>query len=179
MHSFGLSEKLEKMTEFYTIDRKVIMKLLIATDLHDLGKMSISNSILDKPGVLSKEEFMEIERHPKITWLCLQGIRGFKEITKWASNHHEKLDGSGYPEGLRGKNLDFNSRLIACLDIYQALRENRPYRQAMDHKKAMEIMKSMVDAGQLIMPLLMISKLYLQTYESINLHSYSDYLILE
>jgi HD-GYP domain-containing protein (c-di-GMP phosphodiesterase class II) len=149
MHSSGLSEKLEKMAEFYKMDTIMTLKLLIATDLHDLGKIAISNKILDKPGKLSKEEFEEIMKHPKITRLCLQGVSGFEEITKWASNHHEKLDGSGYPEGLIAEELDFNSRLITCLDIYQALREERPYRKSMDHNKAMEIIKSMVEVGQL------------------------------
>jgi len=148
-HSSGLSEKLEKMAEFYKIDPIMTLELLIATDLHDLGKIAISNSLLDKPGKLSEEEFEEIKKHPKITKLCLQDINGFEEITKWASNHHEKLDGSGYPEGLIAKDLDFNSRLIVCLDIYQALREERPYRKPMDHNKAMEILKSMVEVGQL------------------------------
>jgi len=148
-HSSGLSEKLEKMAEFYKMDTIMTLKLLIATDLHDLGKLAINNNLLDKPGELSKEEFEEIKRHPKITRLCLQDIKGFEEITKWASNHHEKLDGSGYPEGLIAKDLDFNSRLITCLDIYQALREERPYRKSMDHNKAMEILKSMAEAGQL------------------------------
>jgi len=148
-HSSSLSEKLEKMIEFYKIDTKMAMKLLITADLHDIGKLAISNSILDKPGRLSEEEFNEIKKHPKITKLCLQDIRGFEEITKWASNHHEKLDGSGYPNGLTAKDLDFNSRLIACLDIYQALTEDRPYRKSMNHNKAMEILKSMVELGQL------------------------------
>jgi len=148
-HSSGLSELLEKISEFYKMDNIMTLKLLIATDLHDLGKLAISNNLLDKPGKLSKEEFEEIKRHPKITKLCLQDINGFEEITKWASNHHEKLDGSGYPEGLIAKDLDFNSRLIACLDIYQALREERPYRKSMNHNKAIEILKSMVGVGQL------------------------------
>lgn len=148
-HSSGLSEKLKKMAEFYKMDTIMTLKLLIATDLHDLGKLAISNNLLDKPGKLSKQEFEEIKKHPKITSLSLQKINGFEEITKWASNHHEKLDGSGYPEGLIAKDLDFNSRLIACLDIYQALREERPYRKPMDHNKAMEILKSMAEVGQL------------------------------
>ena len=137
-HSSGLSEKLEKMAEFYKMDTIIALKLLIATDLHDLGKLVISNDILDKPGKLSKEEFEEIMKHPKITRLCLQDINGFEEIAKWAGNHHEKLDGSGYPEGLIAKDLDFNSRLITCLDIYQALREDRPYRKSMNHNKALK-----------------------------------------
>jgi len=148
-HSSGLSEKLNKMAEFYKMDTIMTMKLLIATDLHDLGKLVISSKLLDKPGRLTEEEFIEIKKHPKITRLCLQDINGFEEITNWASNHHEKLDGSGYPEGLTAKDLDFNSRLIACLDVYQALREDRPYRKSMDHNKAMEILNSMVKAGQL------------------------------
>ena len=148
-HSSGLSEKLEKMAEFYKMDTIMTLKLLIAADLHDLGKLVISNDLLDKPGKLSEEEFAEIKKHPKITKVCLQDISGFEEITKWASNHHEKLDGSGYPESLIGKDLDFNSRLIACLDIYQALREDRPYRKSMDHNKSMEILNGMVEAGQL------------------------------
>ena len=148
-HSSGLSGRLEKMCEFYMLDTVMTLKLLIATDLHDLGKLVISNNILDIKRKLSKEEFEEIKKHPKITKLCLQDINGFEEITKWASNHHEKLDGSGYPEGFIAKDLDFNSRLIACLDIYQALREERPYRKAMDHIKAMEILNSMDEEGQL------------------------------
>ncbi|MBK5263040.1 MAG: HD domain-containing protein [Peptostreptococcaceae bacterium] len=148
-HSSGLSEKLEKMAEFYKMDKITTLKLLIATDLHDLGKLVISSDLLDKPGELTEEEFEEIKKHPKITKSCLQDISGFEEITKWASNHHEKLDGSGYPEGLMAKDLDFNSRLIACLDIYQALREDRPYRKSMDHNKAMEILNGMVGVGEL------------------------------
>ncbi|KJR45670.1 metal-dependent phosphohydrolase [Desulfosporosinus sp. I2] len=148
-HSLGLSEKLERMSEFYGMDPIMTLKLLIATDLHDLGKLAISNYLLDKPGELSKDEYEEIKKHAKITKLCLQNIKGFKEITEWASNHHEKLDGSGYPQGLKAKDLDFNSRLIACLDIYQALREERPYRKSMDHIKAMGILKSMTECGQL------------------------------
>jgi HD-GYP domain-containing protein (c-di-GMP phosphodiesterase class II) len=148
-HSSGLSDKLERMAEYYKMSTITTMKLLIATDLHDLGKLVISNSILDKPAELSKEEFEEIKKHTKITRVCLQGINGFEEITTWASNHHEKLDGSGYPEGLMANNIDFNSRLITCLDIYQALREERPYRRSMDHNKAMEILKSMAAVGQL------------------------------
>ncbi len=148
-HSSDLTNKLQIMAEFYKMDSIMTLKLSIATDLHDLGKLAISNSILDKPGKLSNEEFNEIKKHPEITKQCLQDIKGFEEITMWASNHHEKLDGSGYPDGLMAKDLDFNSRLIACLDIYQALREERPYRKRMDHVKAMEILKSMVNVGQL------------------------------
>ncbi|MHB1484480.1 MAG: HD-GYP domain-containing protein [Saccharofermentanales bacterium] len=148
-HSSGLSEKVEILAGFYKMDSTMTLKLLIAADLHDLGKLVISNDVLDKPGDLTKDEFKEIKKHPGITGFCLQNIDGFEEITKWASNHHEKLDGSGYPNGLTAKDLDFNSRIITCLDIYQALREDRPYRSAMNHSKSMDILQGMAESGQL------------------------------
>jgi len=148
-HSSGLSEKVQVMAAFYKMDPILISKLSIAADLHDLGKLVISNDILDKPGKLTEEEFEEIKKHPMITRNCLQEIIGFEEITNWAANHHEKLDGSGYPKGLLAKDLDFNSRLLACLDIYQALCEDRPYRKPMNHIHAMEILQRMADQGQL------------------------------
>ena len=148
-HSSGLSEKLEIMAAFYKLAPELVVKLSIAADLHDLGKLVVSGLILDKPGVLSEEEFEEIKKHPIITRLCLQEINGFEDITEWASNHHEKLDGSGYPKGLKACDLDFYSRLIASLDVYQALREERPYRKAMDHQDAMIILRDMAEGGQL------------------------------
>ena len=148
-HSSGLSEKLEMMAGFYKLDPELTLKLSIATDLHDLGKLVINSSILDKPGKLTVEEFEEIKKHPMITRLCLQKINGFEDITGWASNHHEKLDGSGYPQGLKACDLDFNSRMIACLDVYQALREERPYRIELDHQGAMKILNNMAETGLL------------------------------
>lgn len=147
-HSSGLTKKLEKMAEFYKFDIIMTSKLKIASDLHDLGKLVISNIILDKKGELTEEEFIKVKKHPYITRTCLQGIKGFEEITEWASNHHEKLDGTGYPNGLTAKDLDFNSRLISCLDIYQALREERPYRKSMSHEKSMDILTNMVNTGK-------------------------------
>ncbi|KAF0092501.1 MAG: HD-GYP domain-containing protein [Fusobacteria bacterium] len=149
IHSEGLSEKLEKMAKFYKIDETMTLKLLIAADLHDIGKLAISNNILEKPDKLSKLEFDKIKEHPNIAKQCLQNISGFEEIVKLISNHHEKLNGSGYPEGLMADELDFNSRLITCMDIYQALSEDRPYRKAMSQFEASQVLKSMALAGEL------------------------------
>lgn len=142
-HSSGLADKLEKITAFYKINQLDTMKLLIAADLHDLGKLAVKNKILDKAGSLTVEEFEKIKTHPAVTRTCLQEIKEFEQITEWASNHHEKLNGTGYPRGLAGDEIDFYSRLLACLDIYQALREDRPYRKAMPHMEAMDLLKKM------------------------------------
>ena len=148
-HSAGLSVKIAIMADYYHIDSTTTHKLLIASDLHDLGKLIISNDILDRPGRLTEEEYNSIKRHPAIAKSCLENISGFEDIARWVGNHHEKLNGSGYPNGLFAKDLDFYSRLLTSLDVYQALTEERPYRSSMDHRNAIGVMQKMVDLGEL------------------------------
>ncbi len=143
-HSQGLSQKIAKMVDYYGYDHVTKYKLIIAADLHDIGKLALSNEILNKRGKLTKYEFEKIKEHTYYTRRALEGNNGFKEITEWAANHHEKLDGSGYPFGKDEADLDFNSQLMACLDIYQALTEHRPYRNRMSHQQAVKIMFKMV-----------------------------------
>jgi HD-GYP domain-containing protein (c-di-GMP phosphodiesterase class II) len=146
-HSSDLSDKTAVMADYYKMDIDEKMKLIIAADLHDIGKLAVPNTILDSPNKLTDGEFDVIKKHSYFTRLALQEIKGFEDITEWASNHHEKLNGKGYPCGKTYKELDFNSRLIACLDIYEALTEERPYRRALEHREAMEILNSMKDSG--------------------------------
>jgi len=146
-HSSGLSEKASQMAQYYRIEGDEYWKLIIASDLHDLGKLGIKNRILDKPGQLSEEEFSVIKEHPITAKESLAQVQGFEEIAEWAYNHHEKLNGTGYPRGLRAEELDFNSRLLACLDIYQALGEDRPYRKAMEHDEVIIILLQMAQDG--------------------------------
>jgi HD-GYP domain-containing protein (c-di-GMP phosphodiesterase class II) len=146
-HSHDLSNKVEIMVNYYNMSDEEKVKMIIAADLHDIGKLAVSNDILDSPRKLTNEEFEIVKKHPYYTRLALQEIKGFEEITEWASNHHEKLNGKGYPFGKTAKDLDFNSRLLACLDIYEALTEERPYRRSLTHKEAMEILRNMADDG--------------------------------
>lgn len=146
-HSQGLSEKVEKLARYYDKGEDEVSKLKIAANLHDIGKLGISNNIIDKPFKLDTAEIYEIRQHTYFSRISLSQVKVFNEITEWACNHHEKLDGTGYPFGLGEENLDFNSRLVMCLDIYQALREERPYRKGLSHKKSMLILNNMVDAG--------------------------------
>ena len=146
-HSNGVAEKAAVMANFYGMDEDEKLKLMIAADLHDIGKLAVPNSILESNNKLTEEEFAIIKEHTYYTRLTLENIKGFEDITDWASNHHEKLDGSGYPYGKSAEELDFNSRLMACLDIYQALTEDRPYREALNHETAIEIMRDMSNLG--------------------------------
>lgn len=144
-HSKGISEKVGILCNYYNYDSDTYWKMRIAADLHDLGKLIIPSRIIDKPAKLTKEEFQIIMTHPYQTRKALENIKGFEDITNWAANHHEKLDGSGYPFGLNKDQLDKNSRILSCVDIYQALTETRPYRKGMSHEMAISIMDNMVE----------------------------------
>lgn len=148
-HSIGIAEKAESMGKYYHYDKEECDKLYIAGALHDIGKLLISNDILEKPGKLSNTEYKEIQNHAVGTWKLLSSVGGLEEISSWASLHHEKLDGSGYPFGYKADKLGKNERLLACLDIYQALVEQRPYKAGLSHNEAMAILYKMGASGQL------------------------------
>ena len=149
LHTKGLEEKITQMAAYYEKSATETTKLRIAANLHDIGKLAIPNSILDKPGELTAEERRRVQAHTYYTRSCLQRITGFEEITEWAANHHETLNGVGYPFGHDAGRLDFNARLLSCLDIYQALTEERPYRPAMTHDNAMAIINRYGDCGEI------------------------------
>jgi putative nucleotidyltransferase with HDIG domain len=107
--------------------------------LHDIGKLAISNRILDKPGKLTDEEFRVIQTHPVHTLHILQRAPCFAELADLAANHHEKLDGSGYPRSLTAEALDLPMRVLAVADIYEALTADRPYRDPLPAEEALAI----------------------------------------
>jgi HD-GYP domain-containing protein (c-di-GMP phosphodiesterase class II) len=124
-------------------------QLFLAAALHDIGKIAIPLEILEKPGSLTREEFAVIQMHARHTCDWLGEVEGLGKVRQWASEHHEKLDGSGYPQGLRAEELEFNSRILACIDVYQAVSEERPYHAARNHQEAMPILYEMADQGKL------------------------------
>jgi HD-GYP domain-containing protein (c-di-GMP phosphodiesterase class II) len=148
-HSIGLSNCASLFSKYYAFDSDTSIKMKIAALLHDIGKLSISNHILDKPGKLSAEEYSIIKSHTYYTKLILGNIGGMEDIAPWAANHHETLRGTGYPEGIGEDKLCQGSRIIAVCDIYQALTESRPYRDAMQKKKALDVIDSMVGVGNI------------------------------
>ena len=119
--------------------------LEIADYMHDLGKIGISESILGKPGKLSKEEFDQIKLHPVYTDKILQPINLPDFIVNAAVHHHERLDGSGYPHGLAGEKISLFARIIAVADVFDALTSNRPYRDAMPVETALEVLCKQID----------------------------------
>lgn len=107
--------------------------------LHDIGKLAISNRILDKPDRLTEEEFRAIQTHPVHTLRILERAPCFAELADLAANHHEKLDGSGYPRGLDADDLDLPMRVLAVADVYEALTAQRPYRAPLPVHEALAI----------------------------------------
>ena len=117
-----------------------------SAQLHDIGKISIRDSVLQKPGSLTKEEFEEIKTHVPIGEKVIEKIkkntieREFLEQAKiLVATHHEKWDGSGYPRGLKGDEIPLQGRLMAIADVYDALISNRPYRKAIEHGEVVDI----------------------------------------
>jgi HD-GYP domain-containing protein (c-di-GMP phosphodiesterase class II) len=109
--------------------------------LHDIGKVGISNRILDKNGALTAEERALVQQHPAFTWEILSRVPAFSDFASQAAAHHEKLDGSGYPNGLRGDSLDPLARALVVADIYEALTADRPYRAGMTPEQALSILE--------------------------------------
>ena len=148
-HSLGVAGKAKTMAEYYGWDADKTIRYYLAGAMHDIGKVVIGNEILEKPGKLDQWEYSVMKDHARASLQILGDIEGFEDITEWAANHHEKLDGSGYSRGLDASQLSFEERLMACIDIYQALTEDRPYKSGMSHAKTIAIMNSMVEEGKI------------------------------
>jgi putative nucleotidyltransferase with HDIG domain len=109
--------------------------------LHDVGKVGISNRILDKNGPLGSDERTAIQKHPVYTWEILSRVTAFASFARQASTHHEKLDGSGYPWGIGSDEMDPMARALVVADIYEALTADRPYRAGMKVEDALGIIE--------------------------------------
>jgi HD-GYP domain-containing protein (c-di-GMP phosphodiesterase class II) len=118
-----------------------IDELLLSAQLHDVGKVFIPLTILNKKGKLTEDEFNEIKKHPKYGYSILDGISNFDHINEGVLYHHEKYNGGGYPEGLKGKEIPLFARIIAVADVFEALTADRPYRDAYLKEEALNIMK--------------------------------------
>lgn len=114
--------------------------------LHDMGKLGVSNIILDKPGPLTPSEWVEAQQHATYTRNVLSRITIFKELADVAASHHERPDGLGYPKGLPGDQITLETRIITAADIFDALTSKRPWRPAMTVEQALETMRGELGA---------------------------------
>lgn len=115
--------------------------------LHDIGKLGVSNLVLDKPGKLDEAEWAQMRQHPLYTFQILSRMAPFREMARIAGAHHERLDGGGYPWGLRHDEIPLETRIITIADIWDAISADRPYRRGMPLAKALEVMEGLRGDG--------------------------------
>lgn len=128
-----LSKKFGKVLDFSEDD---LVSLELVTTLHDIGKISIDQRILDKPGKLTEEEWVEIRKHPDVGYRIALTVPELSRIAEYILCHHERWDGNGYPQGLRGEEIPVISRILSIVDSYDAMTQDRSYRKAMSKEAA-------------------------------------------
>lgn len=148
-HSQKVAEICQRLAKELGLDPEMQKALYLTGLVHDIGKLHTPEDILHKPSKLNESEYLCIQRHSTDSRYTLQMMFGNSMICEWAGNHHERLDGSGYPRGLQGSEIDLPSRIIAVADVFQALTQARPYRGRMSLKEVMNILSHEVSCGRL------------------------------
>lgn len=123
------------------MDERRLRGLKIAALIHDIGKIYVPAEFLNKPGELSDVEFSIIMKHPEVGHDILKPLDSMWKISEFVLQHHERMDGSGYPNGLKGDEITMEARIIAVADVMDAISNHRPYRPSLGLKKALEELK--------------------------------------
>ncbi len=144
-HSSGVAVTAEALAGLLGFSERECKMMKVAGYLHDLGKLAVPAEILEKPGRLTPEEFCVIRTHTFHTFRVLERIEGFETINVWASFHHERLDGRGYPFHHKADDLSLGSRIMAVADVVTGLAEDRPYRKGLPDGEVLRILEGMVD----------------------------------
>jgi putative two-component system response regulator len=124
-----------------------VVALRRAGIVHDIGKVAVPDAILLKPGKLTHEEWKQMQEHPVVGERICAPLKSFRAVLPVIRHHHEKLDGSGYPDGLRGDAIPVTARILQIVDVYDALTTKRPYKAAFSTTDALHTMKQEVAKG--------------------------------
>ncbi|MDI6453633.1 HD domain-containing phosphohydrolase [Peloplasma aerotolerans] len=138
IHSLKVSSLCKSIGKALHIKGDDLVELELAGLYHDIGKISIPDSILNKPGKLTEEEFEVIKTHTEVGYQILRAADEYSDLAEHALSHHERWDGNGYPRGLKAEQIPLFSRIISIADSYEAMTADRPYRKAMNQEKAIE-----------------------------------------
>lgn len=137
-HSTRVSNITDEICSILDLNKKMSRQIHVAAELHDIGKIGVSDSVLKKKGRLNNLEWCEMKDHTLAGEYILQKIEGFKEISEIVKHHHERWDGHGYPSKVGGTNIPLGSRIIAVADSIDAMLSDRPYRQGMSPEECRE-----------------------------------------
>lgn len=146
-HSTGVADIAHGIGTLLDLSVAALRDLKRAALLHDVGKLGVSSLILDKPGKLADDEFVQMRRHSHYTEQILGRVDALHHVSELACSHHERLDGKGYHRGLTAEQLSTTARILPIADIYQALSADRPYRAGMPPDQALSIMRKEVGAA--------------------------------
>ena len=136
VHSTRLAEWALRVARKMDMPEERLYQVEVAALLHDIGKIGVPDAILKTPGPLTPEERALINRHPEYSWSILRLFPGLEEASLYALHHHESVDGTGYPAGLKGNDIPMVSRIISVIDAFDAMVSNRCYRQGLPHTEA-------------------------------------------
>ena len=149
VHSAGVSAVATLLARMIGFSEIECQMMRVAGYLHDVGKLAVPAEILEKPAKLSVEEFNVMKSHVYHSYRILEAVSGLDIINTWASFHHERMDGKGYPFHIRGNELPIGSRIMAVSDVFTAITEDRPYRKGMSGEDALKIIEDMAKTNSL------------------------------
>lgn len=148
-HSEHVAQYAVKIGEYLGLSADNLNALKDTARLHDIGKIGITDEILHKPGKLNDEEWVIMKKHPEIGEGIVKPLRSFRHIISPLRHHHEFLDGSGYPDGLKGNEIPLIARILTVVDIFDAMTSNRPYRKAFSIDETKKELEKMVQLGKI------------------------------
>jgi len=140
-HSKRVSMFSEEIGIAYNLSKDEIKNLKVAGELHDIGKIAVDDSILNKIEKLTEEEWKEIKKHPETGFRIISTTNEYINISETICTHHERWDGKGYPNGLKGEEIPLEARIVAIADAYDAMTSQRPYREPLSREEAAEELK--------------------------------------
>lgn len=146
-HCERLSAYAEDLARRLGLDNESVNALVYAGELHDIGKVAVPDAVLLKQGRLNDGEWKLMKRHPVAGEHICAPIRSFKEVLPIIRHHHERWDGSGYPDGLAGEEIPLTARVLQIVDVYDALTSPRPYKPKISRREALDIMQREVERG--------------------------------
>ncbi len=148
-HSDGVAGLARHLGELFALPEQTCEMLELAGLLHDIGKLRVPDELLEKQGHLTEAEVIVMRRHSFDTYSILRNIRGLEQVSLWASQHHERVDGTGYPYETRSEDISQEARIVAVADVFQALAQRRPYRGPLEPLAILTVLKQLVEAGKL------------------------------
>jgi putative two-component system response regulator len=149
-HSRNVAHFSAKLAQRMNLSDAEVDEIHLAGQLHDIGKIGIRDEVLLKPGALTREEFTEIKKHPALSVEILRPFRHMDNIRSAIRHHHERMNGTGYPDGIKGDEIPLSARIMAVVDAYDAMTSDRPYRPARSLEDTVAELKHM--SGPLLDP---------------------------